>query len=84
MQIIVKAKTGSKENKVIAPQPKLLGIGSESEFYTVLVKERPIHGKANNAIIKLLSNYFSVPQSRVELRRGATSKMKIFLIKGLK
>lgn len=52
-------------------------VGSDGT-YTIYTKAPAIEGRANVAAIKLLAKYFSVPQSRVKLVRGAMSKYKTF------
>ncbi|KND48649.1 MAG: hypothetical protein AB200_02900 [Parcubacteria bacterium C7867-005] len=79
MKIWVKARTGAKEDKVLAPQPRL--IPEEEEWYIVRTKALPVEGKANEAITKLLAEHFKVSRSQVRLIRGATSKQKVFDIK---
>lgn len=78
MKIFVKAKTGQKENKITPPPLKL--IRDEEECYTVSTKERPVEGRANEAITKLLAEHFGVPRAQVRLMQGATSKRKVFEI----
>lgn len=78
MKILVKAKPNSKQDKVIPPQPRL--IPGEEDFYIVYTKEKPVDGKANMAITKLLAEHFSIPRSAVQLISGATSKKKVFKI----
>lgn len=72
MKIIVKAKPNSYEEKVV----KI----SETEF-VVSVKEPPVNGLANKAIIKALADYFGVVQIRVKIVSGWTSRQKIVEIK---
>jgi uncharacterized protein YggU (UPF0235/DUF167 family) len=79
MKIFVKAKTGQKENKIIPPALRL--IPEDEEWYTISVKERPIKGMANDAMIKLIAEHFDVSRSQVELISGAISKRKVFEIK---
>ena len=79
MKIFVKTKTGAKENKVIPPSLKL--IPDVEPLYIVSTKERPVEGRANEAIIKLLAKYFGVPRSQVRLISGATSKRKVFEVR---
>ncbi len=79
MKIFVKAKTGQKENKIISPPLKLIP-DNEDEWYSVSVKERPVEGRANDAIIKLLATYFKTSRSQVKLISGAVSKRKVFEI----
>lgn len=71
MKIFVKAKPNAKEEKV----EKI----SETHF-VVSVKEPPIQGKANEAIVKALAGYFGVSSFRVRLIAGFSSKQKIFEI----
>lgn len=78
MRILVKAKVGAREERVEAPEPKLLSTKDELEVYTVWVKEPPERGKANDAIIKLLAAHFNLPRSHVHLISGAISRRKIF------
>lgn len=46
--------------------------------FTVSIREQPIDGKANNAVRNLLAEYFSVAPSQVVLKKGRTSRHKIF------
>ncbi len=71
MKIIVKAKPNARENRV----QKI----DESNF-VVFVKEAPLQGKANEAIIKLLAQYFKTSPLLVEIVSGRTSRTKIIII----
>lgn len=71
MKIKILLKPGSKIQKIKQV--------SESEFH-VWVKERPIEGKANQALLKLLSKHFKVPLAQVELKAGQKSKHKTVII----
>lgn len=68
MKIIVKAKPNSKEERV----EKI----SDSEF-VVFVKEPPVQGRANAAIVKALADYFGVSISQVRIVSGHTSRQKV-------
>lgn len=46
----------------------------------VYVKEPPLEGKANNAIINTLANHFNVKRSNIILTNGDKSKNKTFEI----
>jgi len=48
--------------------------------YIVSVKEPPIDGKANRAVVRVLSDYFQTAQSDISLLSGSTSRRKIFEI----
>jgi hypothetical protein len=56
MKINVKAKPNSNENRV----EKI-----DDFNFIVSVKDPPIQGRANRAIIKLLSEYFHTPNVRI-------------------
>lgn len=77
-RVLVKAKPGSKKDIVTPPQPRLLP--EEEEWYVVHTKEKPVDGKANEAIARLLAEHFGVKRVQVELISGATSRKKIFNI----
>ena len=46
--------------------------------YIVAVKEPPRQNQANQAIIKALAAYFSLPQSQIILLSGQTARIKTF------
>lgn len=37
----------------------------------------PVDGKANDALIKLLAEYFDKPKNKIKIAAGATSKNKV-------
>lgn len=83
MKIVVKAKTRAKVEKVERLEQPTLGLDkdkNETVVYRVSVKEAPVDGKANEAIIRALAEYFDIPKSSVELVSGQTSKQKMFMI----
>lgn len=45
--------------------------------YTTAV---PTDGAANTAVVKLLSEYWDVPKTRIKILRGATSRTKVIQI----
>jgi len=71
MKIFVRAKTGAKKQKIRQ---------IDDDHFEVWIKEPPIDGKANNAIIDLLADFFNIPKSSIELKSGSKSKNKTFLI----
>lgn len=71
MIIEVKVKTSSRKefvNKV------------SENTYEVSVNVPPIEGKANSRVIEMLSEYFNIPKSKIILKRGEKSKIKLFEI----
>lgn len=71
MKIKVKARPNAFEKKV-----EKLADGS----LVISVKEPPIKGQANRAIIRALADYFRVDQSRIRLVSGYSSAEKLFEI----
>lgn len=83
MKIIVRTKTKARENKVERVNQPTLDLESkkvELTTYKVSVKEAPVAGKANQAIIRALADYFNTSISQITLISGQTSKQKIFRI----
>ncbi|MBI4411524.1 MAG: DUF167 domain-containing protein [Deltaproteobacteria bacterium] len=68
MKIWIQVKPRSRKEKV-----EILPDGS----LRVFVKEPPVEGKANKAVVNLLARHFSVPQSTVEILSGASGKRKL-------
>lgn len=46
-------------------------------MFKVRVRVKPVDGKANLEVIKLLANHFGVKESCVKIIRGASSKKKV-------
>lgn len=78
MKISVHAKLHAKEEKVEKVIIQRL-TGAEAQ-YQVSVKELPVDGKANEAIIRVLAEYFKVSKSNVRVVKGHTSREKIIEI----
>jgi len=71
MNIFVKVKTGRKEEKVERV---------DENHFLVLVKERPMKGLANEAVVRVLADYFKVGVSRVNIVSGFKSRQKVIKI----
>ncbi|RLE43319.1 hypothetical protein DRJ19_02805 [Candidatus Woesearchaeota archaeon] len=67
MKILVYAKPGKAENKV-------LRFDRKERIMEVWIKEKAIEGKANQELIKFLTRYF---KKRVKLLKGGKSRKKI-------
>ena len=53
-----------------------------AEGVTVYLREKPHDGEANEALVRLLSDYFDVAKSCVEIRSGGRSHQKTIEIIG--
>ena len=61
-----------------AKQEKLEKTGAHS--YSVWVKAKPLEGKANQAVVKVLSQHFGVAKSKIVLIKGQKAKDKVFMV----
>ncbi len=68
--IMVKVKPGSKKREVFQ---------RDNELHARITAP-PQKGKANEELIELLSQYFGIPESRITIKRGHTSRIKIIEI----
>jgi uncharacterized protein (TIGR00251 family) len=73
--VAVRAQPGARRNAVL---------GEQAEALKVAVTAPPDKGRANEAIVELLSSWLGIKRSQVELVSGATSRLKKFLLRGLK
>lgn len=83
MKIFIKVKPNSKKEYITRIDQPSLGLDDKRENikkFVIAIKEPPIKGKANNAIIKLLSEYFQIPQQNIKIINGLKSKNKIVKI----
>jgi len=69
LKIQVKVKPRSKTEDVTREM--------DGNVYVVRVKEPPVEGKANRAVLKLLAKHFGVPESRLRIVTGLTSRNKV-------
>ena len=51
---------------------------------SIYVNEPPDKGKANKAIVKLLSKKLSIPSSTISIIKGIKSQTKVILLRNLK
>lgn len=68
MKIEVRVKPGSKQTAVEK---------QADGTFLVKVKERAVEGRANDAVMEAVADYFDVPKSALALVRGKKSRNKI-------
>jgi hypothetical protein len=61
----------------VTPNSKVEEVIKADDMFLVRVKEPPKEGKANRAVIKLLADYFGVPQGRIAIISGLSSRHKV-------
>jgi uncharacterized protein (TIGR00251 family) len=65
---------------IIKPTSRHPGVTVKGDTLRVAVKSPPIEGRANAEAAALLADAFEISKSRVELQRGARSRIKHFRI----
>jgi hypothetical protein len=67
----------------VKPNSKIEEVSQEGDNFVVKVKEPPREGRANQAVVKLLAEYFGVSQNQVRILSGFKSKSKLIeLVEG--
>ena len=69
-KISVRVKPNSKTEEVIP----------EDSGFLVRVKDAPIEGRANRAVIRLLAKHLDIPEARLRISKGLTSRTKTIQI----
>ena len=67
MKIFVKVKPSAKEEKIVKV---------DDNHYRISVKEPPVDGRANVAVIASLATFFKVPKANVRIVSGFISRDK--------
>lgn len=72
--LAVRAQPGAKRNAVV---------GTLGDSLKVAVTAPADQGKANNALVEVLGDFFGVKRSQVQLIAGAANRSKKFLLSGI-
>jgi uncharacterized protein (TIGR00251 family) len=76
--IAVRAQPGAKKTALIG----VYGEGASAQL-KIAVSAPPIEGRANDALVAFLADYFSVPRGRIALLSGQSSRNKVFLVRSI-
>ena len=71
MRIFVKAKPSAKKEEIVQV---------DDANFVVSVKEPPVKGLANMAIIRALADFFDCPKENIKIISGYTSRQKVIEI----
>lgn len=71
MRYSVFVKPNSKKGPLVEKNPE------HPTELTVFLREKPIDGEANTALIKLLSEYFSIRKTAISIISGVNSRHKL-------
>ena len=69
MKLFVTIKSNSRKGPLVDVQ--------DDGSYIVYIREPAIKGRANRALIELLSKYLRVPKASISIARGHTSRFKV-------
>jgi len=72
--MLIKAKVFPNSKK-----PEIIKKSEDS--YEVKVKEKPVRGEANRAVISVLASFLKISESKIRLIKGFRARNKIFEIK---
>ena len=76
--LAVRVQPGAKKTAITG----VYGEGASAQL-KIAVQAPPIEGRANEALIAFLADYFSVPRNRVALISGDLSRSKVILLRGV-
>jgi len=61
----------------VKPNSKLPGVEPVEDHLVVRVKEPPKEGKANEAVLRAVAEYYGVPQRDIKLVSGLSGRHKV-------
>jgi len=61
----------------VKPRSRVEEVSREGDSYVVRVKEPPVEGRANRAVLRLLASHLGVPESRLRIVSGFSSRNKV-------
>ena len=76
--LAVRAQPGAKKTAITGTY----GEGADAQL-KIAVHAPPIEGRANEALIAFLAEFFSLSWTSVQLISGTLSRSKVFLLKGV-
>jgi hypothetical protein len=66
--------------KVFPKSKKEELIIKDKDSFDVKIKEKPIEGKANEAVIEILASHFNIPSKKLRIIKGNRTRNKIIEI----
>lgn len=69
----VRVKPNSKKGPLVV---------ADGNQLTVYLREKPIDGEANTALVRLLAKHFDVPKTAILIKTGNRSRIKLVEIPG--
>ncbi len=82
----LRKEKGGTVSLLIYVQPKASRnkvVGLHDDAVKISTTAPPVEGKANAAVIKILSKFFNLPKSAIALQAGRESRKKRFSLSGI-
>jgi hypothetical protein len=76
--LAVRAQPGAKKTTIVG----VYGEGDATQL-KIAVQAPPVEGRANEALVAFLAEFFGVPRRSVEIVSGELSRSKVFLLRGV-
>src|SRR5579872_3589633 len=76
--LALRAQPGAKKTAITG----IYGEGETAQL-KIAVQAPPLEGRANEALIAFLARTFDLPKSSIEIVSGASSRSKVFLMRGV-
>jgi uncharacterized protein (TIGR00251 family) len=76
--LAVRAQPGAKKTAITG----VYGEGDAAQL-KIAVQAPPIEGRANEALIAFLAEFFSLSRKNIEVLSGGSSRSKVFLLRSL-
>jgi hypothetical protein len=76
--LAVRAQPGAKKTAIAG----IYGEGASAQL-KIAVNAPPVEGRANEALVSFLAEFFSLPKSAIALTSGTSSRSKVFLLRGI-
>ena len=73
-KLIIRVQPGARKNMIT---------GYTDGVFNIKITTRPEKGKANESLIKYLSDTLGTAKSNITIQKGATSRNKLIMIQGI-
>ena len=64
----------------VTPHAKQNKVVQDGDILRVYTTTAPEKGRANGAVVELLSKYFDIPKSRIKILKGLTGRDKVVTV----
>lgn len=76
--LAVRVQPGARKTAILG----VYGEGAAAQL-KIALQAPPVDGRANQALIQFVAEFFSLPRNRVEVVSGERSRSKVLLLRGI-